>query len=78
MENRLENLKERLEAYKRAELAILDGAQTYSLGSRSLTRANLAEVTEMIGYLEKQVEIETAKSKGKGKMRVLGGVPRDI
>lgn len=76
--NRLEKYKERLEMYYQAEEAILNGAQSYSLGSRNLTRANLAEVKEMIEYLEKQVVIEEAKAKGKGKMRVMGGIPRDI
>ena len=78
MESRLEKYKKRLEMYEQAEEAILNGAQSYSLGSRNLTRANLAEVKDMIDYLEKQVAIEEAKAKGKGKMRVMGGVPRDV
>lgn len=78
MESRLEKYKQRLEMYYQAEEAILNGAQSYSLGSRNLTRANLAEVKEMIEYLEKRVEVEEAKAKGKGKMRVMGGIPRDV
>lgn len=64
--------------YYQAEEAILSGAQSYSMGSRNLTRANLAEVRSRIEYLIKQIEVEEARAKGKGKMRVMGGVPRDI
>lgn len=78
MESRLEKYKQRLEMYYKAEEAILNGAQSYSLGSRNLTRANLAEVRQMIDYLEKQVANEEAKAKGKGKLKVMGGVPRDV
>ena len=50
MINRLEEYKARLEMYYQAEEAILNGAQSYSLGSRNLTRANLSEVRQMIDY----------------------------
>lgn len=78
MINRVEEYKKRLNLYYEAEEAILGGAQSYSLGSRNLTRANLAEVRNTIEYLIKQIEIEEARAKGKGKMRVMGGVPRDV
>lgn len=70
--------KKRLEMYLAAEEAILSGAQSYSMGSRSLTRANLGEVREMIDYLTKQIETEEAKTKGKGRIAVFGAVPRDV
>ena len=41
--------------YYQAEEAILGGAQSYSLGSRSLTRANLAEIRKTIDELEDEV-----------------------
>lgn len=78
MINRLEEYKKRLEMYYKAEEAILNGAQSYSLGSRNLTRANLADVRQMIDYLIKQIEVEEARLRGKGKMKVVGGVPRDV
>lgn len=78
MVNRLEEYKKRLEMYYQAEEAILNGAQSYSLGSRNLTRANLADVRQMIDYLIKQIEVEEARLRGKGKMKVVGGVPRDV
>ncbi len=78
MLSRLEKYKQRLAMYEQAEEAILNGAQSYSMGSRNLTRANLAEVSEMIDYLEKRVAVEEARVKGRGKMKVVGGVPRDV
>ena len=78
MINRVEEYKKRLEMYYQAEEAILGGAQSYSLGSRNLTRANLAEVRDAIEYLIRQIAIEEARAAGKGKMRVMGGVPRDV
>lgn len=78
MINRVEEYKKRLQMYYEAEEAILSGAQSYSLGSRSLSRANLSEIRSTIEYLIKQIEIEEAIAKGNGKMRVLGGVPRDV
>ena len=78
MINRAEEYRKRLEMYYQAEEAILSGAQSYSMGSRNLTRANLAEVRNTIEYLIRQIEVEEARAKGKGKMKVMGGVPRDI
>lgn len=78
MISNLERYKKRLELYYEAEEAILCGAQSYSLGSRSLTRANLPEVRSAIEDLIKKIAIEEARAKGKGKLRVLGGVPRDV
>ena len=78
MLSRLERYKQRLAMYEQAEEAILNGAQSYSMGSRNLTRANLAEVNEMIDYLEKRIAVEESKAKGRGKMKVVGGVPRDV
>ena len=52
---RLARNAERLELYYEAERAILDGAQSYAIGSRNLTRADLGEITEMIATLETKV-----------------------
>ena len=77
-QTRLENLLSRLDAYKKAELAILDGAQSYQIGSRRLDRAQLGEVTEMITYLEREVAAEQRRAAGRGSIRVIGVIPRDI
>lgn len=41
-----------LAALKKARLAIVTGSQSYSIGGRSLTRANLAEINKEIAKLE--------------------------
>ena len=47
LKEKLERKKKRLEMYYKAEEAILGGAQSYSLGSRNLTRANLSEIRKI-------------------------------
>lgn len=74
-DSRLVRFKKRLEQYYAAEDAILGGAQSYQIGSRQLTRANLREVNDMIKYLER--EITDLESK-KGRNRVIGVIPRDF
>ena len=68
----------RLELYLEAERAILEGAQSYSIGSRSLSRAELSEVRQMISYLEKRVAEEKARESGGGKNKTLGVIPRAV
>ena len=57
----LDKILERLDMYYAAEKAILSGAQSYSIGSRQLTRANLNQLLEEISNLEnKRDELENA------------------
>ena len=75
----LEQYRKRLEAYRKAELAVLDGGQSYKIGSRSFTRANLNEIADTIGYLERRVaELETELATGNGKRKAVRVLPRDI
>lgn len=55
----------RLQLWLDAEEAISKG-QSYSIGDRSLTRANLSEVVERIGYWQRQVEGFRSKGLGAG------------
>jgi len=74
---RLAKARERLNAYYEAELAVLSG-QSYTIGSRSLTRANLSEIRNAIKELEQQVrELETIASGG-GHRRAYRITPRDL
>ena len=52
--------------------------QSYTIGSRSLTRANLSEIRSSIEYWNKKVtELENAsKNKGRNKQYIF--VPRDF
>lgn len=69
--------KNRLEMYYQAEEAILGGAQSYSLGTRSLTRANLADIRTMIDKLENEVSELELVINGKKPRKAFAVVPRD-
>ena len=54
----------RLEMYYEAERKILAGAQSYTIGNRQLTRANLAEIRKTISELEDELEDLAGNSRG--------------
>lgn len=70
----IEKANQMLEAWLNAEMAITTG-QSYSMGSRSLTRANLSEVRKSVEYWDKKVKELSGKTT---KRRVMGVVPRDL
>ena len=76
--SRLTDLQTRLEQYTACEAAILDGAQSYGIGSRNLTRANLKDISDMIKYLEQEITAEQAKASGKRRNWSGGIIPRDF
>ncbi|WP_170932738.1 DUF6148 family protein [Desulfosporosinus sp. FKB] len=75
---RLETLNNRLAEYLQCEDSILNGAQSYALAKKTITRANLQEVAEMIKYLEKEIAQEESRSRGRGRNLVAGAIPIDI
>ncbi|MCT4543284.1 MAG: DUF6148 family protein [Vallitalea sp.] len=74
---RLSKAKERLNAYYDAELAILSG-QEYKMGSKSLKRADLAQIRESIRELEKAVDELKFKEKTGARRRAFRVTPRDL
>lgn len=70
----LEKKKERLKQYYEAESKILR-SQSYRLGTRQLTRADLSNIQNEIKELE--AEIEALESRGTTKRRVARVVPID-
>lgn len=73
----LETAKKHLDAWLEAELTVTTG-QSYTIGSRVLTRANLTEIRNAIDYWNKKViALENAKKAG-GRNRVRRVVPRDL
>lgn len=52
--------------------------QSYTIGSRSLTRANLSEIRKQIEYWEKQIDKYENIIKSGGRNRVYRVVPRDL
>lgn len=73
----LKTAQKHLDAWLKAELTVTTG-QSYTLGSRTLTRANLTEIRNMIDYWNKKVQnLESLQSNG-GRNRVRRVVPRDL
>ena len=78
LNERLETYKSRLNLYLKAEEAILDGAQSYTLGSRTLTRANLADIRMMISTLEDSIDEMEAELSGGSRRKCVRIIPRDV
>lgn len=73
----LKTAKRHLDAWLEAEMACAT-SQSYTIGSRSLTRANLAEIRETIRYWQGMVtKLENQEAHG-GRNGVYRVVPRDL
>lgn len=73
----LEIAKKHLDAWLTAELEVTTH-QSYTIGSRSLTKANLSEIRKQIEYWRNQVAwLENIEKRG-GRNRVFRAVPRDL
>lgn len=73
----LETAKKHLEAWLEAELQVTTN-QSYTIGTRSLTRANLSEIRKQIEFWGNKVaELENQKNH-RGRNRVFRVVPRDL
>ena len=73
----LEIEKKHLDAWLTAELEVTTH-QSYTIGSRSLTKANLSEIRQQIEYWRNQVaRLENIEKRG-GRNRVFRAVPRDL
>lgn len=64
----------RLELYLTAEQAILAGAQAYSIGNRTLSRADLSSISKMISKLQDEI----IRLERGGSIRVQRVVVRDL
>lgn len=71
---RLERYKKRLEMYYEAEEAVLTN-QEYTIGTKSMKRADLSTIRAAIKDLEKQIEALEANG---GKNKAFRFLPRDI
>lgn len=73
----IEIAKKHLDAWLTAELEVTTH-QSYTIGSRSLTKANLSEIRKQIEYWSDQVaRLENIEKRG-GRNRVYRAVPRDL
>ena len=66
------------DAAQNAYIALLNGqVQSYSIGSRNLTKLDLGRLREEITYHQKEVDGLTAEMNGQRRRRAVGVVPRD-
>lgn len=75
MQYSLEMATQYLDAWRAAELAISTG-QSYTIGTRSLTRVNMTEVRKQIAYWENQIDMIVNRRRGGA--RAVRIVPRDL
>lgn len=78
LEARLEFRRAALEEARGAYLEILKGqAQSYTIGSRNITKHNISELWDMIADLEKEVDgLEAILAGGKSR-KAVGVIMRD-
>lgn len=75
--SQLEIARHHLNAWLEAELE-LTTHQSYKIGSRSLTKADLGEIRKQIEFWQNRVaQLENAEKRG-GRNRVVRVVPRDL
>lgn len=71
----LQEAKTSLALWLEAEAAVATG-QSYKIGTRSLTRADLSQIADRIKFWRNEVErLECGRKPG---ARVFRGVPRDL
>ena len=73
----LETAKRHLDAWLQAELAVTN-AQSYTIGSRTMTKANLTEIRKSIEYWQGKVTALENAAKYGGRNRAKRFVPRDL
>lgn len=73
----LEIAKKHLDAWLEAEMAVTS-AQSYTIGSRTMTKANLGEIQKAIEYWQGKVNALENAAKYGGRNRVRRAVPRDL
>lgn len=78
LNSRLEFHKSARDAAQTAYLALLNGqVQSYSIGSRNLTKLDLTKLREEINYHQKEINGLTDELNGRRRRRAVGIVPRD-
>lgn len=73
----LETAQKHLDAWLEAELAVTT-SQSYTIGSRVLTRADLTQIRKEIEYWDGKVNALAVVSASGGRNRVKRAVPRDL
>ncbi|MBO5968612.1 MAG: hypothetical protein J6S14_08965 [Clostridia bacterium] len=77
IQERLEFRRTSLTAARAAYVALLEGqVQSYTIGSRNLTRLDLAQLKSEIADLEREIDELAALLSGDKRRRAVGVVPR--
>lgn len=75
---RLEFRKDSIQKLRTAYIALVDGGvQSYSIGSRTLTRLDLSRLAEEIKRLEKEIDGLEEQLRGGRARKAVAVVPRD-
>ena len=69
--------EQKLNTWLAAEESVATG-QSYQIGTRMLTRANLKEIREEMEYWAGRLAEAEAEEKANGRIRVYHVVPRDV
>lgn len=79
IKSRLKQKQAALDAANAAYIALLTGqVQSYTIGSRNLTRLDLGTLQEAITALENEIdELENALENGGHRRKAVGIIPRD-
>ena len=72
----LDTAQKHLDQWLEAELAVTSN-QSYQIGNRNLTRANLQDIRKEIEYWDAKVKELAMKENGGGRTRIYTVVPRD-
>lgn len=73
----LKTAQKHLDAWLEAEMAVTN-AQSYTIGSRTMTKANLGEIRKSIEYWQGKVNALENVAKTGGRNRIRRVVPRDL
>lgn len=73
----LKTAQKHLDAWLEAEMAVTN-AQSYTIGSRTMTKASLGEIRKSIDYWQGKVNVLENMAKTGGRNRVRCVVPRDL
>ncbi len=71
--SQLTDCQERLGLYRAAEKAILEGNQSYTIGTQQYTRANLGQIQSQMRILEQQIAQLSASGRLSHSQAVFGG-----
>lgn len=74
----LDVARNHLSIWLKAEESVAIGSQSYKMGTRSLTRADLGEIRRQVQFWETKVLDLQNKTAGRGRSRGYRGVPRDL